>query len=164
MFERGDDMMTVAAERAMIAVMQHYDVAAPPTWTRHMSEPLDQAPGRLRLPVPANFRPHHHALHSRAPYFRAQQRTPVTVRRPHPARRRCSRRRGNRVLAAGQFASNFRAGFKNQTGMSIRVIADQVAARGNFPAPGPGRRAQICRSGKMSRAPNGFRTIQGAAE
>src|ERR1700686_1828151 len=100
MFESGDHVMAVAAERAMIAVMQDDDVAPRPVLARDARKSFDQAIGPLRLPVPANFRPHHYAANSRAANFSAQQRASVTVRRPPPARRFRARGRSARVLAA----------------------------------------------------------------
>ena len=132
MFESGDDMMAVAAESAMIAVMQHDDVAVRPVRARDAREPFDQALGRLRLPVPANFRPHHDAPHSRAANFSAQQRAAVAVRRPHPARRFRASGCGDRVLAPRQLIANSRARLKEQICVRVRVIAEQMAARGNF--------------------------------
>ena len=55
MFERGDEMMTVAAQCAMIAVMHDDDVAVRVIRARDMRESLDQALRRLRFPVPALF-------------------------------------------------------------------------------------------------------------
>src|SRR3977135_183225 len=55
MFERSDNVMPVAAESAMIAVMEHDDVAVRGAWTTDAREPCDQTLGRLRLPVPTNF-------------------------------------------------------------------------------------------------------------
>lgn len=130
-FERGDDMAAVAAESAMIAVVQHDDVAARPVRARHARESGDQAVGRLRFPVTEKFRPHDDALDPRATNFSAQQRASVTVRRTHPERR--SRVKGgcDGFLAPRQFAANFLARLKNQICMCVRMIADQMAARGN---------------------------------
>ena len=93
---------------------------------------LDEALGRLRLPVPANFRPHHDAPHSRAANFSAKQRASVTVRRTHPARRFRANGGGDRILAAHKLFANSRARSKKQICMRVRMISDQMAARGNF--------------------------------
>ena len=116
----------------MIAVMHHDDVAVRAVRARDAREPLDQSLRRLRFPVPANFRPHHDALHSRAANFSAQQRIPVPVRRTHPARRLRVSGGGNRVLAARELVANSRARLKKQICMCVRMISEQVAARGNF--------------------------------
>lgn len=131
MFEGRDDVMPVAAQRAMVSIMQHHDVAPRPARTRDAREPLDQSLRRLRIPIPANFRPHDHALHSRPAHFAAEQRAAVTVRRPHPARR-SSHGGGNRGLASLQLVANSRPRLKNQIRMRIRVIAKQVAADRHF--------------------------------
>ena len=108
MFEGRDDVLAVAAQGAMIAVMQHHDVPVRPVRARDACEPLDQALRRLRLPVPANFRPHHHTRDSRAARFPAQQRAAVAIGRTHPSRRPP---RGGRYcrLASLQFAANSHA-------------------------------------------------------
>jgi len=131
MFESSDDVMPVAAQGAMIAVMQHDNIAMRLVWARNASEPLDQSLRRLRLPVPANFRPHNDAPHSRAKYFAAEQWTPITVWRPHPAR--CSgHSSGNRNLASQQLILDCSPRLKNQVCMRLRVIPNQVATGRHF--------------------------------
>src|SRR6266700_2053020 len=61
MFKRRDDVMAVAAQGAMIAVMHHHDVTMRPARTRDARQALDQFLGRLRLPIPTDFRPHRDA-------------------------------------------------------------------------------------------------------
>jgi hypothetical protein len=87
MFERGDDMNTVGAEGAMIAVVQQDDIALRLIRASGARETLDQTLWGLRFPVPATFRPHHDAADSGAANFSKKQRATVTVRRAHPARR-----------------------------------------------------------------------------
>ena len=132
MFESCDHMVTVAAEATVISVMHHHNVALRPILAGDMREPFDQAPWRLRFPVPADFRPHYDALHSRAANFSAEHCAPVTVRRAHPARRFAAGGGGNGVLATLEFAANSGARLKNQIGVCVRMISDQMAARGNF--------------------------------
>jgi hypothetical protein len=108
MFERGDNMLAVTAEGAIIAIVQHDNVALRLGRSRDARESLDQTLGRLRLPVPANLRPHHDAPHSRAANFSVQQRVSVTVRRPHPARR-FHVSGSDRILAARELVANSRA-------------------------------------------------------
>jgi hypothetical protein len=69
MFERRDDVMTVAAESAMIPVVHHHNVATRLAWARNARESLDKSLRRLRLPIPTDFRPHDDALNSRAMNF-----------------------------------------------------------------------------------------------
>src|ERR1700680_1073031 len=59
MFERSDNVMPVAAERAMIPVVEHKDVAMRAARPRGPRKSHDQTFRRLRLPVPANSRPHY---------------------------------------------------------------------------------------------------------
>src|ERR1700674_3888157 len=66
MFERIDNVMPVAAERAVIAVGKHDDVAMRAARAGGSRKPGDQTLGRLRLPVPTNRRPHHDSLHAGA--------------------------------------------------------------------------------------------------
>jgi hypothetical protein len=117
-------MGTVSAESAMIAVVHHDDISAGPARACDARQPRDQPFGRLRFPVPADFRPHHHAAYSRAANFFAQQRTAIAVGRPHPAGRLRVKGCGNGVLAAREFVADARARAKNQIGMGVRVISD----------------------------------------
>ena len=87
MFERSDNVMPVAAERAMIAVMEYNDVAMRATQARGSREPGDQTFRRLRLPIPAKPRPHYDSLHAGAVNLSIEQRAAITVRRAHPTRR-----------------------------------------------------------------------------
>src|SRR5712691_5672308 len=112
MFERRDHMMPVAAERAMIAVMKHNDVAMRAARARGSHQPRDQTLWRLRLPVPTNPRPHHDPLHVGAANLSIQQRAAIAVRRPHPARRVRTRGGGNGLLATRQLFANPRARLK----------------------------------------------------
>jgi hypothetical protein len=66
MLESDCDVTAVASDGAMIAIMQHDDVAMRLIGAGGMSESFDQTLRRLRFPIPANLRPHHHAAHSRA--------------------------------------------------------------------------------------------------
>jgi hypothetical protein len=129
MLERGDDMTTVAAKTAIIAVVHHDDVASNLIRASDTRESRDQTLRRLRLPVPANFRPHDDASHSRAANFFAKQRVPVAVRRAHPARRFGMDGGGDGILASRQLAANSRARQEKQIGMRVRMISEQMAAR-----------------------------------
>src|SRR5258708_18012402 len=131
-FEGGDNMMPVAAESTMIAVVKHHDVALRAARTRCSRQPGDQSLRRLRLPIPSNPRPHHHALHSGPLNFRLQQRRAVTIGRPHPARRIRMGGLGNRALATLQFVAQSRSRLKYQVCMRVGVIAEQMPARQNF--------------------------------
>jgi hypothetical protein len=132
MFERGDNVMPVAAQSAMVAVMKHDDIAFRAAGTRDAREPRNQSLGRLRLPVPTNPRPHHHALHSRAANFTAKPWAPVPIGRTHPTRRISLDSSGNRDLALRQLVANPGARLKKQIRMRVRVIAKQMASRRNF--------------------------------
>ena len=55
MFESRYYMTTVAAERAVIAIMQHEDITVRASRTSDAREPPDQLLGRLGFPVPANL-------------------------------------------------------------------------------------------------------------
>ena len=131
-FEGGDNMMPVAAESTMIAVVKHHDVALRAARTRCSRQPGDQSFRRLRLPIPSDPRPHHHALHSDTLNFCLQQRCAVTVGRPHPARWIRMGGLGNRALATLQFVAQSRSRLKYQICMCVGVIAEQMPARQNF--------------------------------
>src|SRR6266699_495356 len=87
MFECSHNMVAVAAESAMIAVMKDNDVAMRAARARGSREPRNQALRRLRLPVPTNPRPHHDPLHAGSVDFCVQHGTAIPIRRPHPAGR-----------------------------------------------------------------------------
>jgi len=55
MFEGSDDVQAIGAEGAVIAVVQHDDVAQAAVRLRNDREPLNQFLRRLRFPVLANF-------------------------------------------------------------------------------------------------------------
>jgi hypothetical protein len=71
-FESGDDVLTIAAQRAMIAVVKQDNVAAPSLAGSDPREPGDQSLSRLGHPIPAFSRPHDDPLHSGAPNFLIQ--------------------------------------------------------------------------------------------
>jgi hypothetical protein len=55
MFERGDHMVAVTAEKTMIAVVHHHNIALRSILARNGRKPFNEALRRLRLPIPANF-------------------------------------------------------------------------------------------------------------
>ena len=55
MLEGGNNMVTIAPESAVIAIVQDDDVASGLALTGDARESLDQSLGGLRFPVPANF-------------------------------------------------------------------------------------------------------------
>ena len=123
MFESRYYVTTLPAERAVIAIMQQDDVAVFAVRTGDAREPANQLLWRLRLPIAANFRPHHYALHPRTLNLAVQQRIPITIRRAHPARRFRLRGCGNGILASGQLVANRGARLEKQIGVRLRVIS-----------------------------------------
>jgi hypothetical protein len=69
MLERRHDVQTIAAERAMIAVVQHNDIPVRTVRLRYARQTFNQSLRRLWFPVAAQFRPHHNALEARAANF-----------------------------------------------------------------------------------------------
>ena len=125
----------------MIAIVHQNDIAR-----LHERKALDHALGRLRLPVIAKPRPHHHAGEAEGAHHAIHLRSAKTKRRPHVfhgtlARLAANRLRGrfhraerllHGVFALPQFAANARAREKNHVRMRFGVVGKQMAARGDF--------------------------------
>jgi len=136
MFESGDNMTAVAALGAMIPIVKQDHLATRSAGADDTREPLNQALGRLGFPIKAFPRPHHDAPHPRFANFTVEEWTSITVGWTHPARRRGLNRSGDRDLASRQFVTDGIPGLKYQIWMRIRVIAEQMAAHGNFLSQG----------------------------
>ena len=164
MFERGDDMLAVAAESAMIAVVQHDDVAAaagPGARRARVSRSVARA---AAVSSPSKF-----STTSRRPAFprgeflRGAKGSCTRTAAASSAAAPRERRRRSHPGTARALREFPRATEKTDLHACPYDFRSDGRAR-KFPSRVPDRRAQISQSGKMSRARNSGQTIREAAE
>lgn len=125
-FESLQRMFAVAAQDAVIAIVQEDDIAAPSP-----PQAVDHGFGRLRRPIAGHSRPHDDSLPAIFAHEAAEKGTAKTIRRAHPLGRR-SRGGFDGFITTAQLFRNFLRRKKNERRMRVGVIADGVAAPGDL--------------------------------
>lgn len=127
MLQRRDRMMAIPFGHPEISIVQQDNIPS-----SRAPQVLDHLFRRAWLPIPCQSRPHHDAGSAPSAHRAIQQRPAETERRPHPPWFSAGRF-PDRIVAAVELGANFCRRAKHQAAMRIRVIADRMAALGDFP-------------------------------
>ncbi len=120
-------MTAVSSKRPVISIVQEDDIAS-----ARVPQALNHRGRGLRLPIPRPGGPHHDGRSS-LPADRAGQLRPAkSERRAHPARPK-ARRSLDRLVAAEEFGIDAPRREQRQGRMSLRVVSNSMAPRGNLP-------------------------------
>ncbi len=141
MFQCCDHVSAVTTERAVIAIVHQDDVSR-----AHSRKPRDHSLRGLRLPVVTQTRPRGDAAKLQRARYATELRPAKSEGRPHPLHREraCAMRyfarrthgRAKRLpdglFALSQLLRDARSGKPNEVRMGVRVIGEQMPARGDL--------------------------------
>jgi hypothetical protein len=124
--QRRDRMMAIAFEISMIAVVQQDDIPATDD-----PQAMNDGRGRLRVPIPGPFRPHHDSGVAAAAHHACELRATHAKRWAHPARP--SPNGGfDGFIAKGKLVRNSTWRKKRQIRMRFGVIPDLMTPRSDL--------------------------------